>query len=159
MFAFAIWDNWEKNGLPRPRSSRNQTPLLLAIRHYPGFCFRTTHRLGLRSSVQKNSALQDSNGYLTTGSVPEPHTLIDQIYLLQAGYSLQWQAGETQQHRYWNIDFHSKIIDLEDAITLTRSALLDSVKHHLISDVPVGIFLSGGIDSTAMVALARQTQN
>ncbi|HEY9710935.1 MAG TPA: asparagine synthase-related protein, partial [Oculatellaceae cyanobacterium] len=98
-------------------------------------------------------------GYLVSGSVPEPHTLIEGIHCLAAGHWLRWQAGNISQNQYWQINFTPEAIDLPEAVQKVRYALIDSIKHHFVSDVPVGIFLSGGIDSTAVVALASQTQS
>jgi asparagine synthase (glutamine-hydrolysing) len=97
-------------------------------------------------------------GYLVNGSVPEPYTLIEGIHCLAAGHWLRWQSGNISQKQYWQINFTPEAIDLPEATQKVRYALIDSIKHHFVSDVPVGIFLSGGIDSTAIVALASQTQ-
>jgi asparagine synthase (glutamine-hydrolysing) len=97
-------------------------------------------------------------GYLISGSVPEPQTLIQDIECLPAGHWLHWQAGQVKQSRYWQIQFAAEPIAPLEAVAKVRAALVDSLHHHFVSDVPVGVFLSGGIDSTALVALARQTQ-
>jgi asparagine synthase (glutamine-hydrolysing) len=97
-------------------------------------------------------------GYLTTGSVPEPYTLVADINCLAAGHWLYWQDGNITQNQYWQINFTPQNISPLEAQARTRKALVDSIKHHFISDVPVGLFLSGGIDSTAILALASQTQ-
>jgi asparagine synthase (glutamine-hydrolysing) len=157
MFAFAIWDDWEKTAFLA------RDPLGIKPLYYwqsgSTFVFASELRALLASGLpQKQLSPPGLYGYLTTGSVPEPYTLIDQIYLLKAGHWLQWQAGTIQQQSYWQIDFSPQAIAPTDAVAKTRSALLDSVQHHFVSDVPVGVFLSGGIDSTALVALARQTQ-
>jgi asparagine synthase (glutamine-hydrolysing) len=158
MFAFAIWDDWQKVAFLA------RDPLGIKPLYYwqsgSTLVFASELRTVLASGLpQKQLSSTGLYGYLTTGSVPEPYTLIDQIYLLPAGCFLQWQAGEAQQQSYWQIDFHPQPMTEPEAIEKVRSALLDSLQHHFISDVPVGIFLSGGIDSTALVALARQTQS
>lgn len=157
MFAFAIWDDWQKTAFLA------RDPLGIKPLYYwqsgSTLVFASELRALLASGIpSKQLSPIGLYGYLRSGSVPEPHTLIDQVYLLQAGHFLQWQAGKIEQFAYWQIAFSPKAIPPEDAVKAVRSALLDSVKHHLVSDVPVGIFLSGGIDSTAMVALVRQIQ-
>ncbi len=97
-------------------------------------------------------------GYLINGSVPEPHTLIEGIHCLEAAHSLYWKSSKLTQQQYWQINFGTEITSLPEAKEKVRAALIDSIEHHFVSDVPVGIFLSGGIDSTAVLALARQTQ-
>lgn len=157
MFAFAIWDNQQKIAFLA------RDPLGIKPLYYwqsgSTLLFASELRAVLASGLPpKQLSATGLYGYLTSGSVPEPYTLIDQLYLLPAGHCLQWQAGEIQQQAYWQIDFRPQVIAPEVAIAKTRSALLDSIQHHFISDVPVGVFLSGGIDSTALVALAIQTQ-
>ncbi len=97
-------------------------------------------------------------GYLVSGSVPEPYTLIQGINCLEAGHWLCWQSGHLTHSQYWQINFTPETISVPEAKEKVRAALIDSIGHHFVSDVPVGIFLSGGIDSTAIVALARTTQ-
>jgi asparagine synthase (glutamine-hydrolysing) len=157
MFALAIWDDWQKVAFLA------RDPLGIKPLYYwqsgSTLLFASELRAILASGLPpKQLSPTGLYGYLTTGSVPEPHTLIDQIYLLKAGHYLQWQAGEIQHQSYWQINFLPQSIESDEAIATVRDALIDSVQHHFVSDVPVGVFLSGGIDSTAMVALARQTQ-
>jgi asparagine synthase (glutamine-hydrolysing) len=157
MFAFAIWDDFEKTCFLA------RDPLGIKPLYY----WQSGSTLVFASELKSILATQLPTrrlsvdglyGYLTSGSVPEPHTLIEGISCLEAGHWLHWQAGECTQARYWNMDFTPEAIAQPEAIQIVRAALIDSVQHHFVSDVPVGIFLSGGIDSTAVVALARQTQ-
>ncbi|WP_231395379.1 asparagine synthase-related protein, partial [Dolichospermum circinale] len=99
-----------------------------------------------------NMSVEGLYGYLTTGSVPEPYTLISDIYSLAAGNWLFWKNGNTTKKQYWQINFTPEAISPPEAEEIVRKALLDSIQHHFISDVPVGIFLSGGIDSTTILA-------
>ena len=98
---------------------------------------------------------QAVHGYFRTGSVPEPRTLLRGVRCLEAGRLAVWCEGRLETRRYWSLRFGAEPVAEADAVQSTRRALLDSVEHHFISDVPVGVFLSGGIDSTALVALAR----
>ena len=77
------------------------------------------------------------------------------IEVLPAGNSLLWTQGGGRRRRYWCLNFSAEPMKPSEAVDLTRRALDDSIRRHFVSDVPVGIFLSGGIDSTALVALAR----
>jgi asparagine synthase (glutamine-hydrolysing) len=157
MFAFAIWDDLEKTCFLA------RDPLGIKPLYY----WKSSSTLVFASELKSILATQLPSrclsvdglyGYLTSGSVPEPHTMIEGIYCLEAGHWLRWQAGELSQQRYWSMEFTPAAIAQPEAIQIVRDALVDSVQHHFVSDVPVGIFLSGGIDSTAVVALARQTQ-
>jgi asparagine synthase (glutamine-hydrolysing) len=95
--------------------------------------------------------------YLKNGSVQDPDTLVDGVYSLPAGSWLRWKDGSVETSEFWKREFRSeRVPDRTQCIQLTRDALLESVDRHFVSDVPVGIFLSGGLDSTALVALATK---
>jgi len=95
-------------------------------------------------------------GFLLFGAVPAPLTSIRGVQCLPAGHYLVADRGRTSLHQYWdmNPESDSPGKDLEAEL---RTALQDSVSRHLVSDVPVGIFLSGGVDSAGLVALARRS--
>lgn len=157
MFAFAIWDDLEKTCFLA------RDPLGIKPLYYcqlgTTLVFASELRAVLASGLpQVNISLPGLYGYLTTGSVPEPHTLIADIHCLAAGNWLYWQGGNTTKKQYWQLNFTPQAISLGEAQEIVHTALLDSINHHFISDVPVGIFLSGGIDSTSVLALATQTQ-
>jgi len=127
--------------------------------------WRDKHTLAFASEIraviasQLSSQKLDGNGldsYFKTGTVAEPNTLITDIKMLPAAHTLSWQAGKITIKPYWSIQFNQQTMDRENAIAITRSALEDSIRAHFVSDVPVGIFLSGGIDSSALVAIAKK---
>lgn len=157
MFAFAIWDTQAKTCFIA------RDPLGIKPLYY----WHSGHTLVFASEIRTllASGLPDRQlnptglyGYLTQGFISEPDTLLQDIHCLPAGHWLRWQAGEHQVTRYWQLTFGSEPMAPADATACLRNALVDSIRHHLVSDVPVGIFLSGGIDSTAVTALARQVQ-
>jgi asparagine synthase (glutamine-hydrolysing) len=157
MFAFAIWDDHEKTCFLA------RDPLGIKPLYYwqsgSTFVFASELKSILSTGLPSISmSLEGLYGYLISGSVPEPYTLIEGIHCLAAGHWLRWEAGQIAQHQYWQIQFTPEAITQPEAVQKVRGALMDSIEHHFVSDVPVGIFLSGGIDSTAVVALARQTQ-
>jgi asparagine synthase (glutamine-hydrolysing) len=95
-------------------------------------------------------------GYFETGSVPEPGTLLADVQALEAGSHLLWKDGRIEREHWWKIRFDPVLpVSRKEAVEQLREALVESMRRHFVSDVPVGIFLSGGIDSTALVALAR----
>jgi len=157
MFAFAIWDEQEQTCFLA------RDPLGIKPLYYwqsgSTLIFASELRAVLASRLP-TAQLSPTGlyGYLISGSVQEPHTLIEGIYCLPAGYQLRWQVGQVSQQQYWQVQFGNEPISAAEAQAKVRAALVDSIQHHFISDVPVGIFLSGGIDSTAITALARQTQ-
>ncbi|MBD2437141.1 asparagine synthase (glutamine-hydrolyzing) [Nostoc sp. FACHB-110] len=157
MFAFAIWDDLEKTCFLA------RDPLGIKPLYYwqsgSTLVFASEIKSILASRLPTiNWSVEGLYGYLISGSVPEPHTLIAGIYCLNAGNYLYWQAGKIHQQQYWQIDFTPEAISAAEANEKIRNALVDSIQHHFVSDVPVGIFLSGGIDSSSVLALARQTQ-
>ena len=158
MFAFAIWDDYKKTCFLA------RDPLGIKPLYYwqagSTLVFASELRAVLASGLPEKRLSRDGlYGYLTTGSVPEPETLIEGIRILEAGHCLWWQAGDLSQLQYWQIKFDSEAITPSAAVARIREALIKSIQHHFVSDVPVGVFLSGGIDSTAVVALSSQVHS
>ncbi|MDJ0734445.1 MAG: asparagine synthase (glutamine-hydrolyzing) [Nostocaceae cyanobacterium] len=157
MFAFAIWDDFEKTCFLA------RDPLGIKPLYYwqsgSTLIFASELKAILASGLPAVNLSQSGlYGYLISGSVPEPYTLIEGINCLEAGHCLYWQSDKLSKKQYWQINFTPQHISLIEAQERVRAALVDSIQHHFVSDVPVGVFLSGGIDSTTVVALARQTQ-
>lgn len=157
MFAFAIWDDFEKTCFLA------RDPLGIKPLYYwqsgSSIVFASELRAILASGLPAvNLSRSGLYGYLISGSVPEPYTLIEGIHCLPAGHWLYWQRERVTKQQYWQINFAPATISPLEAKEKVRAALVDSIQHHFVSDVPVGIFLSGGIDSTTILALASQTQ-
>jgi len=94
--------------------------------------------------------------FLHRGFVPAPHTIFQNIYKLRPGHWLRVEADKLDNQSYWSLSEHitsQPITDESLAMEQTERLLLSSVKYQLISDVPVGVFLSGGIDSSTVAAL------
>lgn len=102
------------------------------------------------------TAIRDT---LLWGSVPEPMTSVSGVCELPAGCALEWDGATASVARWNQLKFPSptRTRHIADPVATTRAALTESMERHLVSDVPVGFFLSGGIDSTAILALARAT--
>jgi asparagine synthase (glutamine-hydrolysing) len=156
MFAFAIWDQRERTCfLARDRFGikplyYHEADGVLAFASE----VRPLVASGVVPAVLEPQAVFE---YFKSGSVPEPLSLIRGVRALEAGHHLTWRDGDATIARYFDVKFSSERFE-GDAVAATRAALIDSVRHHFVSDVPVGVFLSGGMDSTAIVALASQTQ-
>ncbi|MFM8460313.1 MAG: asparagine synthase (glutamine-hydrolyzing), partial [Chthoniobacterales bacterium] len=91
------------------------------------------------------------------GSVPEPATVNQNIRSLPAGHFLRWKNGKAEIAAWYKPELRRhRPMARDAAVRRARGALEESMLRHLVSDVPVGVFLSGGIDSTAILALARQ---
>lgn len=163
MFAFAIWDE-EKHQLFLARDPYGIKPLYYAD---GGGAFRFASQVkALRAGGAVSGDLDPGGtvGFFLWGSVPEPFTLYRHIRALPAGCSLEVTAsGAKTIRRYWDItEVITAATHAADSIPLGseqsffRAALLDSVKAHLVADVPVGAFLSAGLDSTTIVGLATE---
>ena len=154
MFAFAIWDERERTGfLARDRFGIK--PL-----YYQAEAGRLMFASEVRALLASGKVRSDLDGdamfaYFRAGSVQEPRTLLKSVRCLEAGHVATWRDGRLQTRQYWTVSFTTTQVPAEP-VEATHDALVDSVRHHFVSDVPVGILMSGGIDSTALVALARQ---
>lgn len=154
MFAFCIWDEQSRSAF-LARDPLGIKPLYYSIqpdRLIFASELRAIRNSGLVSSQLDGNAITE---FLETGSVPEPLTLLSDVRCVEAGHSLTWKEGHVEFNQFWQLHFPETTPN-PDAAQLTRNALLDSMQAHFVSDVPVGVFLSGGIDSTALVALARE---
>lgn len=152
MFAFAIWDRDDRS-LFLARDRVGIKPLYYAETP-AGLAFASEIRTLLGTGTAARRLDPDSlQGYLAFGSVPEPATILEGVRALPPGSSAVFRRGKFTTRQYWTLpEKHSSFAapDLADL----HSALREAVRLRLISDVPLGVFLSGGIDSTAIVALA-----
>jgi asparagine synthase (glutamine-hydrolysing) len=96
--------------------------------------------------------------YLAYEYVPSPHCIFKGIHKLPAGHYLTWHQGQTQVRRYWDLSFPSSAKPKSEAEAAEEllARLKEAVRLRLISDVPLGVFLSGGIDSSAVVAMMAE---
>jgi asparagine synthase (glutamine-hydrolysing) len=96
--------------------------------------------------------------YLSLNYVPCPHTLVQGVEKLPPGHLLEWQDGDVEVEAYWRLRFKpQKQKSLEGAQEELDSLLRESVREHLISDVPLGIWLSGGVDSSTILHYTRES--
>ena len=157
MFAFAIWDEREKDAVCRPRPRWEKAASLFASAER-----RSYFRVGVSALLEHPSVGREVDhdaidSYLSYLCVPAPQTAFKQIRKLEPGHWLRWKDGEIETQRYWKPDFSHKIkITEEEAIDETTRILRESTKLRLISEVPLGAFLSGGVDSSTVVALMAQ---
>jgi len=154
MFALAIWDAREKTCFLA------RDPLGIKPLYYCAFprdlVFASEMRCLLQSEqVPKDVSSESLFNYFLNGTVAEPATLVEGIRVLPAGHYLIWQDNRLTMKEYWRIRFSSTWANGAEPSEFLRDALLQSVKRHFVSDVPVGVFLSGGLDSSAVVALAK----
>ncbi len=156
MFAFAIWDAAaEKLVLARDRLG--QKPLVYA-EEGDSFLFASEVKSLLAASrLPREIDWEALHHYLSLRFIPPPYTMLRHVRKLPPGHVLVYQQGQVRLQRYWDVSFVDKL-DLSEAEILEalRQKLAAAVSSHLISDVPVGAFLSGGLDSSMVVALMAQ---
>ena len=170
MFAFVIWDR-EKRRAFAARDPYGIKPLYLAQVTGGVLLASQVKALMATGLVSRSPDLKGQAGFWMLGSVPEPHTWYADVKALPAGGSVWIEEGrETRAKRWWDIGDawreageSTTQLDEREMAEHARNALLNSVRRHLVSDVPVGVFLSGGIDSSALAGLmvecgARQIQ-
>src|SRR5215510_13940456 len=156
MFAFAIWDERDES-LFLARDRVGKKPLLYA--QLPGQLVFASEfsALLLHPDVSRDVDFEAIHHYLSFICVPAPLTAYRAIRKLEPGHWLLWKNGELQTERYWHLDFKKKT-SLSEAEAGERMVelLREAVRIRLMSEVPLGAFLSGGIDSSAVVALMAQ---
>lgn len=158
MFSFALWDG-ENETLILARDRIGKKPLLYA--NFSGaFCFSSEFESLLASGlVQKEINLESIHYYLTFGYIPAPYTIYKNIFKLLPAHILFLKNNEITTSCYWDLDYSRKIrISQEEAQIELMRLLRECVNIRLYSDVPLGAFLSGGIDSSTVVALMNEFQ-
>lgn len=157
MFAFAIWDE-RKQELFIARDRVGKKPLLYSHQTNGDLIFGSEFQALLEHpDISREVDPQAIDAYLSYLCVPAPLTAYKQIRKLEPGHWLKWKDGAIETHRYWQPDFSNKIkISEEEAIEETTRILRESTKLRMISEVPLGAFLSGGVDSSIVVALMAQ---
>jgi asparagine synthase (glutamine-hydrolysing) len=156
MFAFAIWDE-KKEELFLARDRVGKKPLLYS-QTSEGLVFASEFRaLLLHPAISRDVETDAIDSYLSFMCVPAPLTAFKSIRKLQPGHWLRWSKGSIEIQRYWQPDF-SKKLDISEAEAGEKAVelLRDAVRVRLMSEVPLGAFLSGGIDSSAIVALMSE---
>jgi asparagine synthase (glutamine-hydrolysing) len=159
MFALALWDG-PRRQLILARDRLGQKPL---VYHHRG------GRLAFASELKSLMTLEDIpreicprslDEYLTYGYIPAPRTIYRNVAKLQPGCLAVYQDDNLSIRRYWAPDWNAELdITLDEAKTELRRLLTESVSLRLASDVPLGVFLSGGIDSAVIAALAQEASS
>jgi asparagine synthase (glutamine-hydrolysing) len=159
MFAFAVWDS-RKERLLLARDRLGEKPLYF-LSSADFFVFASELQALLATGlIARRWDLSGVMSYLQFGSVQAPLTMVEGTRSLLPGRKLVWKNGEWSEHVCWNL---AEIAARPPAANIfpqaaeaIRKILLEEVSLRLISDVPVGIFLSGGVDSSSIVALASE---
>lgn len=161
MFALAIWDA-PKRRLILGRDRLGQKPLLYRVER---------GRLLFASELKALLALPEEDiprrvdpialdRYLTYGYVPHPDTILEGVHKLPPGHYAIWEDGKLSLERYWEPDWdRESAASFPEHVEQLRDLLPGAVAEQMISDVPLGAFLSGGIDSTVIVGLMQRASD
>ncbi|MEZ6109836.1 MAG: asparagine synthase (glutamine-hydrolyzing) [Pirellulaceae bacterium] len=156
MFAFAVWDG-PRRRLVLARDRIGQKPLF-----YRAEAGRVLFASELKSLLQVPDVPREIDPgavdeYLTYQYVPHPHCILQGIHKLPPGHFAVFQDGNVEVRPYWQPDFaHEIAIDEREAVHRVRELLESSVTMRMRSDVPLGAFLSGGIDSSLLTAIMQK---
>jgi asparagine synthase (glutamine-hydrolysing) len=158
MFAFALWDEPNRR-LVLARDRAGKKPLYY---HADGerLVFASEIKALLQdSSFKRRISPEGLSDYFTFGTIPAPGTIFQDIQQIPPGHILVWERGHARLHEYWDVVFDPTGPATPGAAAEAFSALFDeAVKMRMMADVPLGAFLSGGVDSSAVVAsMARQS--
>ncbi len=153
MFAFAIWDA-PKRRLLMARDHLGQKPLFFCQQN-GGFAFASEAKSILASDIIKAEIdLEGLWHYLSLRFMPDDHSMFKAVQKLPAAHYLVYENNQIAINRYWDVDFKNKLHASETELTdQLDELLLETVKGHLLSDVRVGAFLSGGIDSGTVASM------
>ncbi|MFA5974725.1 MAG: asparagine synthase (glutamine-hydrolyzing) [Elusimicrobiota bacterium] len=153
MFAFAIWDTREQS-LFMARDRFGKKPLVYADLGNQFLFASELKALLQHPAVSKDIDYSAIDLYLTYQYIPSPKTVFRQIQKLPPAHTLRWQNGKTSIRRYWEPRFTPKTtLRFPDAQIALKEKLSEATKLRMIADVPLGAFLSGGVDSSIVVSL------
>src|SRR5262249_50485621 len=98
--------------------------------------------------------------YLTYGYVPHPATILEGVYKLPPAHVATWHEGKLALERYWEPDWDREVDrDPREDVERLRELLAEAVREQMVADVPLGAFLSGGVDSTVIVGLMQRASD
>lgn len=152
MFAFALWDR-KKRTLLLARDRLGIKPLYYYVRN-GRLVFASEVKAILQvPEVEREINPQALYAYVGYEFVPAPETILRHIYKLPPGHYLQYHDGRVALTEYWDLRFETQPHPKAYYEEKLRELLAEAVRSHLRSDVPLGVFLSGGLDSSALVAM------
>jgi asparagine synthase (glutamine-hydrolysing) len=159
MFAFAIWDG-NRRRLFLARDHLGIKPL-----YYHADGDKIVFASEMKAILEEGSVRRDVDpaafdAYFSYMYIPDPLSIFASVKKLQAGHTLTCEDGKVTIRRFWEVSNRGESVKSEDQWTEELEALLtDSVKIQLMSDVPLGVFLSGGIDSSSVVGMMSEFSN
>ncbi len=156
MFAVALWKQSARR-LVLARDRIGIKPLYIAERGHEIFFGSELKTIFLHPEIERRLDHAALDCYLSLNYVPAPATLVEGVQKLRPGHWLEWKDGKTRSECYWRLPSpatRSSGLDAQESVAHLDALLHHSVREHLLSDVPVGVWLSGGIDSSTILHYA-----
>jgi len=158
MFAFAIYDKKNKNVFAA-KDRLGKKPFFFRIHDSTLECASQPSQLAVANNLETSSVSIEQ--FLTYGYIPSPASIYKNVFKLNGGCCFNYQLGENnvEVKRYWDLNYEKVLsysASYQDALVQLEGLLTNAVKIRLAADVPLGAFLSGGIDSSLVVALASK---
>jgi len=166
MFALAVYDKRRGPGHGRLLIARDHLGIkpLLYARSEGRFIFASEMKAILASSlIERIFHPEALRLLLTHGSIPQPLTAVESVEMLLPGHRLIIENGKEKTERFWNLETNRvpemRNLSYQEQIDRMKQALEESVHLQMVSDVPIGAFLSGGLDSSLLVALMTRVHD
>lgn len=155
MFAIALYDKHSRT-LFLARDRMGKKPLYWGV--YDGTFLFGSELKALRGHPKftRELDLSSVNKYFLYESVPTPHSIFKDTFKLEPGTVLSWDGKKAEKSTFWRPTFMPKVQSFPDALTQLDTVLGQAVSDRLVADVPVGVFLSGGIDSSTVAYYASK---
>lgn len=159
MFAVALWSKSRKR-IVLARDRMGIKPLYITRQDEDLFFGSELKALFVHPEIDRRLSLAGLDCYFALNYIPSPWTLVEGVEKLAPGGWLEWRDGEVSTGSYWTLPFGvSNAYTLESAKEELDALMQDAVREHLISDVPLGVWLSGGIDSTSILHYAAKASS
>jgi asparagine synthase (glutamine-hydrolysing) len=159
MFAIALWSESGKR-LLLARDRLGIKPLYIHQRGEDLYFGSELKTIFTHPEISRNLDRKALHYYLSLNYVPCPHTLVEGVEKLPPGHMLEWKDGQVRTESYWQVRFEPRRdLSLGAAEEELDHLLQQSIRDHLISDVPLGVWLSGGVDSSTILHYAREVSS
>jgi asparagine synthase (glutamine-hydrolysing) len=154
MFAVALW-NLPQKRLVLARDRMGIKPLYFSRRGKDLYFGSELKALLVHPEIERKLSREALDSYLSLNYIPQPWTMIDGIRKVPSGTWMEWKDGKVSAASYWELPYgKTSSISLSEATEQLDGLMAESIREHMISDVPLGIWLSGGLDSTSVLHYA-----
>jgi asparagine synthase (glutamine-hydrolysing) len=159
MFAVAVWNVPQKR-VVLARDRMGIKPLYFARKGEDFYFGSELKAILIHPEIERTLSREALDCYLSLNYIPCPWTLLDGIRKVPPGTWMEWRDGKITTDSYWQLPYGKiRKISMEDAKERLNTLLAESMREHLLSDVPLGVWLSGGIDSTSILHYAAKASS